>query len=132
MCLSHARQTHESTVMWQIVVPQRHGRPCGRPLQLSGDRSYDARRIVHWLQQYGIRSVIPPRRRCGMRKAGPVGYDAAAYRALNVVEGTIVCLKECRSVATWFEKLALNDRGFVHLAMIQRVVRILAPSTSLS
>lgn len=119
--------------MRQVVVPQRRGRPRSRPRQLAGDRGYDARRIRRWLQQHGIRSVIPPRRRHGMRKAGrPIGYDRQAYRARNVVERTIGWLKECRSVATRFEKLALNYLGFVHLAMIQRLVRILAPATSVS
>ena len=70
---SYAGQTHErpafETVMRQVVVPQRRGRPCSRPRQLAGDRGYDARRIRHWLQQHGIRSVIPSRRR-GVRKVG--------------------------------------------------------------
>ena len=119
--------------MRQVVVPQRRGRPRSRPRQLAGDRGYDARRIRHWLQQHGIRSVIPPRRRRGVRKAGrPISYDRQAYRGRNVVERTIGWLKECRSVATRFEKLALNYLGFVHLAMIQRMVRTLAPSIPLS
>ncbi|XSG75182.1 transposase [Herpetosiphon llansteffanensis] len=93
----------------------------------------DARRIRQWLQQHGIRSVILPRRRRGMRKAGrSVGYDSQAYCAHNVVGRTIGWLKECRSVATRFEKLALNYLGFVHLAMIQRLVRLLAPCTPVS
>lgn len=119
--------------MHHVVVPQHRGRPRTRPRQLAGDRGYDARRIRQWLQRHGIRSVIPPRRRRGIRKAGrPVGYDPQAYRARNVVERAIGWLKGCRSVATRFEKLALNYLGLVHLAMIQRCVRMLAPSTPAS
>ena len=35
-------------------------------------------------------------------------------------------LKECRAVATRYEKLALNYLGLVKLAMIERYLRLLA------
>jgi len=92
--------------MRQIVVPQQRGRPRSRLRQLAGDRGYDTQRIRQWLQH---RSVIPPRHRRRMRKAGcPVGYDPRAYCTRTVVEYTIRWLKECHSVAMRFEKLVLN------------------------
>lgn len=112
--------------MTQIVIPQRRGRPRTRPKQVAGDKGYDARRIRDWLRQRGIRPVIPPRKRLGRRRPGrPVSYDRLAYRARNVVERCIGWLKECRSIATRFEKLAVNYCGLVAVAMIQRYLRIL-------
>jgi transposase len=54
-----------------------------------------------------------------------VSYDRLAYRARNVVERCVGWRKECRSVATRFEKLALNYLGLVHVAIIQRYLRLL-------
>jgi len=104
-----------------VHMRQPRGRPRCRPAQLAGDRGYDAHRIRQWLRTRGIRPVIPPRKRVGHRRPGrPVTYDRGAYRARNVVERCIGWLKECRSVATRFEKLALNYLGLVHVAIIQR------------
>jgi len=112
--------------MDRVQIRQPRGRPRCRPKQLAGDRGYDARRIRQWLLQRGIRPVIPPRTRVGRRRPGrPITYDREAYRGRNVVERCVGWLKACRSVATRFEKLALNYLGLVHLAMIQRYVRLL-------
>jgi transposase len=126
-----AGQAHESTafetVMNLVQIRQPRGRPRRRPEQLAADRGYDARRIRQWLIQRGIRPVIPPCKRMGRRRPGrPVSYDRGAYRARNVVERCVGWLKECRSVATRFEKLALNYLGLVHMAIIQRYLRLLA------
>ena len=51
------------------------------------------------------------------------GFDKALYRERNVVERCIGWLKECRRVATRYEKLAVHYAGFVQLAMIQRLLR---------
>ena len=112
--------------MTQIAIPQAHGLWRTRPRQLAGDRGYDAHWIRQWLRQRGIRPVIPPRKRVGQRRPGrPVTYDRVAYRARNVVERCVGWLKECRSVATRFEKLAVNYCGLVQVAIIQRYLRVL-------
>ena len=125
-----AGQAHESTafetVMDLVQIRPPVGRPRCRPDQLAGDRGYDARRIRQWLRTRGIRPVIPPRKRVGHQRPGrPVTYDRVAYRARNVVERCVGWLKECRSVATRFEQLAVNYLGLVHLALIQRYLRLL-------
>ena len=43
-----------------------------------------------------------------------------------MVEQCVGWLKECRAVGTRFDKLAVNYRATVHLAMVQRYLRLLA------
>ena len=70
--------------------------------------------------------MIPPKKGGEKRRVGrPVSYDKTRYRGRNVVECCIGWLKECRSLATRFEKLALHYLGMVHLAIIERYLRLL-------
>lgn len=75
--------------------------------------------------------MIPPRaNRAKKRKRGrPFSYDRKRYRGRNVIERCIGWLKECRSVATRFEKLAVHFLGMVQLAIIERYLRLLTHST---
>jgi len=75
---------------------------------------------------HGIGSVIPPRRQRGKRRRGrPLSYDRVRYRNRNVIERSVGWLKECRALATRFEKLAVHYLGLVQLAIIERYLRIL-------
>jgi transposase len=126
---------HESTQFEALVdsvqVQRRVGRPRRRPRRIGGDKAYHAQRIRHWLRAHGIGAVIPPRRSRGKRRRGrPVSYDPVRYRDRNVVERCLGWLKECRALATRFEKLAVHFLGLVHLAIIERYLRILTRMTS--
>jgi transposase len=123
-------QTHESTqvetVLEQVRIPRASGRIRRRPRRLAADRAYDAQRIRHWLRLRGIKPIIPPKRRTGKRKRGrPVTYDRVQYRRRSTIEQCVGWLKECRAVATRYEKLALNYLGLVKLAFIERYLRLL-------
>jgi len=123
-------QAHESTqseaLLQGVRIRQRCGRPHQRPRRVVGDRAYHAQRLRQWLRQLGIGAVIPPRQSRSRRRGGrPVSYDEQRYRQRNVIERCVVWLKECRSVATRYEKLALNYLGLVKLAMIERYLRLL-------
>ncbi len=73
-----------------------------------------------------IVAVIPPKQRRGKPRPGrPISYNADHYRGRNVVERCVGWLKECRVLATRYEKLALNYLGLVKLAMIERYLRLL-------
>jgi transposase len=123
-----AGQRHESTqfekVMGKVRIPSRRGRPRCRPVKLAGDRGYSYPRIRRWLRRRGIRAVIP-RRKDQRPEDGRVRFDREAYRRRAVVEQCVGWLKECRAVATRFDKLAVNYLATVKLAMIQRYLRIL-------
>lgn len=123
-------QTHESTqaeaLLEQVNIPRSKTGRRRRPRRLSADRAYDAQRIRHWLRRRGIKPVIPPKRRKGKPKRGrPVSYDQQAYRKRSTIEQCVGWLKECRAIATRYEKLALNYLGLVKLACIERYLRLL-------
>ena len=101
---------------------------------MGGDKAYHAQRIRHWLRAHKIAAVIPPRdSRAKKRKQGrPVSYDRERYRGRNVIERCIGWLKECRSVATRFEKLAVHFLGMVQLAIIERYLRLLTRSSAMT
>jgi transposase len=110
-----------------VRIRRRRGRPRQRPRHLGGDRAYHARRIRVWLRRHNIAVVIPPKRSPGRRRRGrPVSYDAERYRGRSVIECGIGFLKECRSIATRYEKIALHYLGLVKLAIIERYLRLLS------
>ena len=123
-----AGQVYEATqaqsVMEQIAIPQRVGRPRRRPQKLTGDKAYRARHIRVWLWKYGIKPVIP--RKENERPIGrPPRFEKSSYRRRSVIENCVGWLKECRRLITRFEKLAVSYLGMLKLAMIQRYLRLL-------
>lgn len=95
------------------------GRPRSRPDALAGDKAYSAGWSRSWLRGSGIRPVIPTR----SDETGEPDFDRESYRRRNVVERTIGWLKECRRVATRYEKLAANYAAMITLATILRYLR---------
>jgi transposase len=124
-----AGQVHESTrlesVMDRVSVPRPVGRPRRRPRRLAGDKAYRGRRIRDWLRAHGIGRVIPSAESERARHDGRVKFDKLAYRRRSIIENCVGWLKECRRIATRFEKLAVNYLGMLNLAMIQRYLRML-------
>ena len=121
-------QAHESTqveaVMDQIAIPQRVGRPRKRPKRLAGDKAYRCKRVRDWLWKYGIKPVIPPKEN-EKTQAAAKQFDDEAYQRRSIIENCVGWLKECRRIATRFEKLAVNYIGMLKLAMIERYLRLL-------
>jgi transposase len=93
-------------------------------VRLAGDKGYSYRRVRRWLRRHGIRAVIP-RRKDQRPDDGRAKFDREAYRRRAVGEQCVGWLKECRAVATRYDKLAVNYRATVQLAMIQRYLRVL-------
>lgn len=100
------------------------GRPRRRPGAVAGDKGYSHPHIRRWLRRHGIRAVIPRRadQRPGDRR---VRFDRAAYRRRAGVEQCIGWLKEHRAVGTRFDKLAVNFRATVQLAVIRSYLKVL-------
>lgn len=112
-----------------VRVPRRVGRPRSPPRHVAGDKGYSYARIRRWLRRRRIGAVIPQREDQRRRHRGrPLKFDKGLYRRRNVVERCVSWLKECRAVATRFEKLAQHYLGMVKLAMIQRYLRLLDSS----
>ena len=94
-----------------------------RPATLAGDKGYSYPRIRQWLRRHAIRAVIP-RRTDQHPEDGRVRFDRATYRRRSAVERCVGWLKECRRLATRFDKLAVNFLAMIHLAFIERYLRI--------
>ena len=77
-----------------------------------GDKAYDSDPLLAQIEAQGATPVIPPRE----NRKEPRDYDRQEYKKRNVVERFINVLKQCRRVATRYEKTARNFLGFVLLA----------------
>lgn len=121
-----AGQAHESKSFEAVVeaVPIRQGR---WPEQLSGDKGYSIPRVRNWLAERDIGDVVA--RRSDQRSACDDSFDREAYRRRNGVERCVGWLKECRRIATRFEKLAVNYLAMLKLAMIERYLRLMTGSS---
>ena len=89
------------------------------------DPNYDPNYVRRWLRIHGIKAVIPLRsNQIDTSPATHRAFNRQAYRERNVIERCGGWLKECRRIATRFEKLAVNYLTFVQIAMIERLLRI--------
>ena len=61
----------------------------------------------------------------GLGALSPNGHDREAYRRRHTVEQCVGWIKECRRIATRFEKLAVNFLAMIHLVFIERYLRLL-------
>ena len=65
--------------------------------------------------QQGAWANIPPKR----NRKDPICFSPYLYRARNLVERFFNKIKQCRRVATRYDKLAANYLAFVKLASIR-------------
>ena len=107
-----------------MKIRQPMGRPRTRPRAIAGDKAYSYPRIRTWLKRHAIHAVIP--RRSDQRpEDGRVTFDLETYRKRCTIEQCTGWLKECRHIGTRFDKLAVNFLAMIHLAFIERYLRIL-------
>jgi len=83
------------------------------------DKAYDSDAVVAAAKRQGAGAVIPPKKN---RKV-PRDYDKHVYKERKKIEWFINLLKQCRRVATRYEKTAQNYLGFVHVASIMVLLR---------
>ena len=114
-------------VLAGVRVRQRRGRARTRPEAVAADKAYSSRSNRGYLRARHIRAVIPERglRPGAKRRArGPRPQcSTAAYKRRNAVERMFAWLKECRRVATRFEKRADHFLAMVKLAAIRLYLR---------
>lgn len=122
-------QTHDSQMLDAVLagadeaLHDEDGVKLAWPVKLAGDKGYRAAWIDEYLLDLGVTPVIPSKENEN-REERSVLFDKDAYRRRSIVECLIGWLKECRRVATRFEKTAVNFAGMVKLAFIQRYFRI--------
>jgi transposase len=78
------------------------------------DKGYDSDKLVATIEAAGAVAVIPPR----SNRKEPRDYDRHLYKARNLVERFINRVKQCRRVATRYDKTARNYLAFWQLASI--------------
>jgi transposase len=74
----------------------------------------------HFVSERGARANIPPKR----NRKDPICFSPYLYRDRNLVERFFNKIKQCRRVATRYDKLAANYLAFVKLACIRLWLRV--------
>jgi transposase len=83
------------------------------------DKAYDADKLFQKVIDQGGDPVVPPKRNRKRQHA----YDKALYKERNRVERFFSRIKQCRRIATRYDKLAETFMGFVILASIMLWLR---------
>lgn len=83
------------------------------------DRGFDADLIRTLVSQHGAWANIPPKR----NRTEPICFSPHLYRARNLVERFFNKIKQCRRVATRYDKLAANYLTLIQLASIKLWLR---------
>jgi transposase len=80
---------------------------------LIADKAYDADgRVLEPLASAGKSAVIPPRQ----NRTTPRPFDEALYHTRHLIENFFCRLKQCRGIATRYDKTARNFLAALHLA----------------
>jgi transposase len=87
---------------------------------LLADRGYDADWIRELAVKKGAWANIPPK----SNRSDPICFSPYLYRARNQVERFFNRIKQCRRVATRYDRLAANYLAFVQLASIRLWLRL--------
>jgi transposase len=72
------------------------------------------------VSEHGALANIPPRQ----NRTEPICFSPYLYRARNLVERFFNKIKQCRRVATRYDKLAANYLAFIQLASIRLWLRV--------
>lgn len=88
--------------------------------RLLADRGYDADWIRELAMKKGAWANIPPK----SNRSDPICFSPYLYRARNQVERFFNRIKQCRRVATRYDRLAANYLAFVQLASIRLWLRL--------
>lgn len=117
--------------MAAVAVQGRRGPARRRPRVLVGDSAYSYGPVRRWARRHHVRAVLPrradqPRYNARCRSH----FDRQLYRERCRVEHAVGHLKECRAVATRYDKLAVNYEATVQVALIFSYLHRLYPSDS--
>ena len=101
------------------------GRPRKKPAMLIADKAYAHDPTRRELRRRGIAHTIPERadqqagrQRRGSRGGRPPAFNKLIYRHRNVVERCFNRLKQCRSLATRYDKTSSSFQATVTIAAL--------------
>jgi transposase len=109
-----AGEVHDNRLGWVLLTGLRPR------TMLLADRGYDADWIRALASNQGAWANIPPKR----NRKDPICFSPYLYRDRNLVERFFNKIKQCRRVATRYDKLAANYLAFVKLACIRLWLRV--------
>jgi transposase len=98
-------QTHDITQ----AAPLLQGLPAE---QVIADKGYDGDQVLRTIHERGGQAVIPPKRNRKVQRP----YNQELYRERNHIERLFARLKQCRRIATRYDKTARNFLAFLQLA----------------
>jgi transposase len=102
-------EAHDNRLVAELLSDLKSG------AMLLADFGYDADWIREFAGEHGAWANIPPKR----KRNGPICFSPYLYRARNLVERFFSRIKQCRRVATRYDKLAANYLAFIKLAAIR-------------
>ncbi len=108
------REAHDNRLAGKLLSRLKSG------TMLLADRGYDADWIRLLATERGAWTNIPPR--CNRKE--PICFSPHLYRARNLVERFFNKIKQCRRVATRYDKLAANYLASIQLASIRLWLRV--------
>ena len=106
-------ETHDNRLAGKLLSRLKSGS------MLLADRGYDANWTRELAMRKGAWANIPPK---GNRN-DPICFSPYLYRDRNRIERFFNRIKQCRRVATRYDKLAANYLAFVQLASIRLWLR---------
>jgi len=116
-------------VMDGVRVQGRRGPPRRRPRILVGDKGYSYGPVRRWARRHHVRAMLPRREdQPRINQRSQARFDRKLYRERHKVECAVGWLKECRAIATRYDKLAVNYLAMVQVALIHSYLRHLHPS----
>jgi transposase len=114
-----AGQKHESKyfvpVLSEISVSDSEGNPVC-PDIVSGDKAFSSEAIRQHLAEQEMEAVIPYK---ANEHEASLPFNSERYKDRNVIERLFGRIKECRRVATRYEKYALTYLSMVTLSLIR-------------
>lgn len=119
--------TQAVLLLSQSKLQLRRGRPRLKPKVLIADKGYDSIQFRRWLSNRGVKANIPevdlPEGKKRRRKGRKPTFDEQVYHQRNVIERLFAKIKECRRIATRYDKLDEVYLSFVTLGFIYIILK---------
>ena len=107
---------HLIPTMSQVAIKTASGQTQRRPKKVAADKGFSSKENRRELRKRGITPVIAYK---SNERGASRPFDRETYKKRNTIERLIGHLKECRRVATRYEKLAVRYHAFLKIACIR-------------
>ena len=112
---------HCISVMEQIHLPGRRGRPRKRYRHIVADKGYNSDLLRRYCDRHRMKPIVARRKmKRKPRPDAPRGFDKPRYRERNIIERCFGRMKELRRVCTRYDRLASSFKAMVCLASADR------------